>query len=145
MVETPKTELKILLVEDNPADVKLLENLFMSSRFEVKLRVAQDGEEALRVLSHSSFEGKEDPDMILLDLNLPKIDGQEVLARVKAHRGLKQIPVLILTSSNNQGDFELAKQNHADDYMIKPTGIKDFSALVNHIEDFWLNFKGKMA
>lgn len=144
-MEPAKTKLKILLVDDNPADVKLMENLFKSSRFEVKLRIAQDGEEALRVLSHSSFEGKEDPDMILLDLNLPKIDGQEVLARVKAHRGLKQIPVLILTSSSNPQDVELAKQNQADDYMIKPAGIKDFSALVNHLEDFWFNFKGKMA
>jgi CheY-like chemotaxis protein len=144
-MESTKTILKILLVEDNPADVKLLENLFMSGRFEVKLLVAKDGEEALKALSHSSFEGKEDPDMVLLDLNLPKLDGQEVLTRIKAHRGLKHIPVLILTSSNNQHDFELANQNHADDYMIKPAGIKDFSALVQRIEDFWLNFKGKMA
>ncbi len=144
-MEPTKTPLKILLIDDNPADVKLFENLFRSTRFEVKLRVAKDGEEALRVLSHSSFEGKEDPDMILLDLNLPKIDGQEVLARIKAHWGLKHIPVLILTSSNNQRDFELAKQNHADDYMIKPAGITDFSALVQRIEDFWINFKGKMA
>ena len=141
-MEKIKTALKILLVEDNPADVKLFEKSIGSSRFEVKLRVAQDGEEALRVLSHSSFEGKEDPDLILLDLNLPKIDGQEVLARVKAHRGLKHIPVLIFTGSTNPQEFELAKENHADDYITKPIEVRDYANMVKRIEDFWLHYKG---
>lgn len=132
-------------MDDNPADVKLMEELLSTCRFPVQLRVAKDGEEALKVLNHSSFDGKEDPDLILLDLNLPNIDGQEVLTRIKADRGLKHIPVFVLTGSNNQHDFELAQQQHADDYIIKVTGVKDFSEIVKRIEDFWLNFKGKMT
>ena len=133
------------MVDDNVADVKLLESLFKLGRLEVQLRVARDGEEALRALKNSPFEGKEDPDLILLDLSLPKIDGQEVLEKIKSDPSLKQIQVLILTGSQNPRDRELAKKYRADGFLTKAKEAKDFSALVKRIEDFWLDFKGKTA
>src|SRR6185503_12147228 len=111
---------KILLVEDNMGDVVLMERLLPECRFPVRIKVARDGEEALKVLQEaSSFEGRENPDLILLDLNLPKVDGHQVLAEIKANPDLKSIPVLILTSSNDRTDVETAMKNHADGYLVK--------------------------
>lgn len=138
MTGTVPRAVKVLLVEDNLADVRLVQNILSGCRFPVQIRVAVDGEEALDVLRHSSiFKGREDPDLILLDLNLPKIDGQQVLAAVKGDQGLRHIPVLILTGSANEEDKALATRNHADDYLNKVTGPGDFDRLLERIDDFW--------
>lgn len=138
--EIAKKAVKILLVEDNLADVRLMENLLEMCRFPVKVKIAWDGEEALSFLNHSPFDGNEDPDLILLDLNLPKVDGHAVLAKIKADPHIRHIPVLILSSSNDRGDIALAQVNHANGYLIKPMGIEEFGSLVKRIEDFWFTF-----
>ena len=134
----PLKVFKILLVEDNQADVGLTEYFLGKSRFPIQLKVAQDGEEALKALHESSsFEAREDPDLILLDLSLPKIDGRKVLTAIKTNFGLKHIPVFILTGSNAPQDLDLARLFKADGYIVKPSKIKDYiEVLLKQIEDF---------
>jgi CheY-like chemotaxis protein len=145
MIEIARNAVKILLVEDNLADVRLMEELLQSCKFPVRLKVAWDGEEGLRALSQSPFEGKEDPDMILLDLNLPKVNGHEILEKIKKDSNLKQIPVLIFTGSENRKDLALALQNQADGFLFKAHDIEGLPPMLKTIEDFWFKFKTKMA
>ncbi len=141
-MEKTEKAVKILLVEDNMADAILMEMLLADCSFAVQIRVARDGEEALKLLhGSSSFEGKGNPDLILLDLNLPKVDGHQVLGEIKKNPDLKHIPVLVLTSSNDPSDIALAKQNQADDYLVKGIHMDELNATVKRIENFWLKFK----
>jgi two-component system response regulator len=120
-----------------------MQHLLTKCRFPIRLRVVCDGEEALKVLHQSTaFDNNEDPDIIFLDLNLPKIDGQDVLTEVKAHQRLKNIPVLILSSSNDKIDIDLAMKNRANGYLVKPLGLEGYSDLSKAIEGFWFKFKG---
>jgi two-component system, chemotaxis family, response regulator Rcp1 len=129
---------KVLMVEDSSADIFLIKEHLKQFKYPLQICVARDGEEALASLRQSlCFTGKQDPDFILLDLNLPKMDGRQVLAEIKNDPGLKHIPVLILTSSTNEQDRATAHANHADSYIQKPSNLEHYPAVVRSIEEFW--------
>ena len=128
----------ILLVEDNPGDVGLIKIAFRESKLNNRLLVARDGEEALQFLRHEgAFTSVPRPDLILLDLNLPKKDGREVLSEIKADESLASIPVIVLTTSEAQQDICRAYNLHANCYLTKPVEIDHFLRTVRGIEDFW--------
>ena len=128
----------ILLIEDNPGDVRLIRESLTNSKGS-SLHVVQDGVEALRFLNHDGkYANVPRPDFILLDLNLPKKDGREVLAEIKADGQLKQIPVVVLTSSQANEDIFKAYGLNANCYVTKPVDLEDFMRVVKSIEDFWL-------
>ena len=129
---------EILLVEDNPADVRLTWEALNSHRLWNNLSVVGDGEEAMAyVRREDKFAGATRPDLILLDLNMPKKDGREVLAEIKADAGLKLIPVVVLTTSADEEDILKAYELHANCYITKPVDLRHFMKAVKSIEDFW--------
>jgi CheY-like chemotaxis protein len=131
--------IKVLLVEDSPGDVRLTREAFRSADISVQLSVAADGVEAMAMLRREGEHGREvRPDLILLDLNLPRMDGREVLARIKDDPDLKTIPTVILTTSEAQVDIAKSYQLHANSYLSKPVQLDDFEELVRSIYDFWL-------
>lgn len=125
---------RILLVEDNAADVRLLREAFLEQGVSVELMVASDGEDATQVLR----DPRRRPDLILLDLNLPRKDGREVLAEIKADPALRSIPVLVLTSSEAELDIEHSYALHANVYLRKPLSYTELQAIVAAIDTFWL-------
>ncbi|MHC3439058.1 response regulator [Natrialbaceae archaeon A-gly3] len=128
----------ILLVEDNPGDVKLTKKAFEKASIEVRIEVASDGVEALDYL-HERNDGSDAlvPDLVLLDLNLPKKSGYEVLAEIKSDPGLQRIPVVILTSSESESDVIDTYDDHANAYLTKPVSFAGFQEVVEKIEGFW--------
>jgi CheY-like chemotaxis protein len=129
----------ILLVEDNPADVRLTQENFKEGKILNNLHVVKDGEEAMAFLHRKDkYADAVRPDLILLDLNLPKKDGREVLAEIKTDEELKSIPVVILTISKAEEDILKSYNLHANCYIIKPIDIEQFNKIVRSIEDFWL-------
>jgi CheY-like chemotaxis protein len=129
----------ILLVEDNPADVRLTQENFKESKILNNLHVVKDGEEAMAFLHRKGkYADAVRPDLILLDLNLPKKDGREVLAEIKTDEELKSIPVVILTISKAEEDILKSYNLHANCYITKPIDIEQFNKIVRSIEDFWL-------
>lgn len=133
--------INILLVEDNPADIRLTREALKDGKIKNNLSVVMDGEEALHFLRKTGkYTASETPeiDIILLDLNLPKKDGREVLAEIKADLVLKQIPVIILTTSSAEKDILSTYSNHANCYIIKPVDFNQFINVVRTMEDFWL-------
>ncbi len=138
--ERIKQPLEILLVEDNPADVRLTTEAFRDSDVRHRLSVASDGVEALAFLRREGeFRSVPRPDLILLDLNLPRKDGRELLGEVKADPDLRRIPVVVLTTSQAERDLLHAYDLHANCYLIKPIDFDRFIGVVNQIRDFWLN------
>jgi chemotaxis family two-component system response regulator Rcp1 len=129
---------RLLLVEDNPADVRLLREALVGWRVDVILEVAGDGEHALRVLGEAVRGERELPDLILLDLNLPRKNGAEVLAEVKSDPGLRRIPVIVLSGSAAESDVLGAYDLHANAYVRKPRDYPGLRELVSSIERFWL-------
>jgi chemotaxis family two-component system response regulator Rcp1 len=130
----------ILLVEDSPGDVPLTLEVFQDANPSVGLHVAQDGTEAMSVLRREgSHANAPRPDLILLDLNMPKIHGRQVLSAVKSDETLRRIPILILTTSEADADIEKSYQLSANCYLRKPVELDSFEALVRGINDFWLN------
>jgi CheY-like chemotaxis protein len=131
--------LQILLVEDSPGDVRLTREAFREASISIELHVAADGVEAMAFLKHDGDHvNAPRPDMILLDLNLPKMDGREVLAHIKEDIGLRNIPTVILTTSDAEMDVLKSYQLHANCYLTKPVQLDAFEALVKSISDFWL-------
>ncbi len=129
----------ILLIEDNPGDVFLTQEAFREGKLAHTLSVAEDGEEAMAFLRKQGvYENTQKPDLILLDLNLPKKDGREVLAEVKEDPALQRIPVIVLTTSDLEADVREAYANHANCYLTKPVQMEDFLRKIRLIEDFWL-------
>jgi chemotaxis family two-component system response regulator Rcp1 len=129
----------ILLVEDNPADVRLLRETLSDSGLSVDLHLAQDGVEAMAFLQREGpYREKPRPDLILLDLNLPKKSGREALAEIKADPRLRAIPVLVLTTSEDEKDVLEAYDLHANCYITKPLDLTRFARVVKLIEEFWL-------
>lgn len=129
----------ILLVEDNPGDVRLTQEAFREGNIAVNLEVARDGVEAIAYLrKYAPFEKATTPDLILLDLNLPKRDGREVLAEIKVDPDLKRIPVVVLTTSNAEADIIKSYNLHVNCYLNKPVDFDRFFEIVQKIEDFWL-------
>jgi chemotaxis family two-component system response regulator Rcp1 len=132
--------IEVLLVEDSPGDVRLTKEAFRSANPTVHLHVACDGVEAMAFLRHEGVHANSlRPDLILLDLNLPKMDGREVLAHIKGDDILKTIPTAILTTSDADVDITKSYQLHANCYLNKPVQLDEFEKLVKSINDFWLN------
>ena len=137
MVKTGK-EIEILLVEDNPGDVDLILMAFSESRLKNKIHVVRDGQEAIDyLLKKNPNEKRIDPDIILLDINLPKISGIEVLKFIKEHAEYKKIPVIILTTSDADKDIVDAYDHHANAYLNKPINFNEFIHIIRTIEEFW--------
>ena len=138
-IAAENTRKEVLLVEDSPGDVRLTQEAFREANEAVKLHVATDGVEAMAFLRHEGIHvNSPRPDFILLDLNLPKMDGREVLARIKMDDGLKTIPTVILTTSDAESDIVRSYQLQANCYLSKPVKLEDFESLVKSINDFWL-------
>lgn len=130
---------EILLVEDNPGDIRLTQEALNEGRIYHNLRVARDGEEALAMLYRQGEHAQAPlPDIILLDLNLPRVDGREVLSKIKADEALKVIPVVVLTTSEAEADILKAYKLHANCYVNKPVDLDRFLTVVRGIENFWL-------
>ncbi len=130
----------ILLVEDNPGDVRLVQEVFQDGKIYNQLDVARDGEEALNYLHHRGpYHNYHKPDLILLDLNLPKKNGSEVLAEIKSDKDLMRIPVIILTASKAEEDIARAYNHHANCYLTKPIDLDQFINVVQEIKTFWLS------
>jgi len=133
------TPIEILLVEDNPGDVRLTQEVLKEGRIRNALNVVGDGVEALAYLRREGAYADAPPqDMILLDLNLPRKDGREVLAEVKSDPELRKIPVVVLTTSAAEADILKAYDLHANCYITKPVDLDQFVRVVHSIEDFWL-------
>ena len=129
----------VLLVEDSPGDVRLTQEAFRDAGKSIELRVAADGVEAMAFLRREGVHADAPrPDFILLDLNLPKMDGREVLAHIKEDEDLKTIPTVILTTSDAQADILTSYQLQANCYLSKPVQLEEFESLVKSINDFWL-------
>jgi len=130
-----KRAVTLLLVEDNPGDARLLMEIVKEERISASLRVVGDGAEAIASLRAA---GAALPDLILLDLNLPRKNGREFLAEVKADGALKRIPVIVLTGSEAEEDIERAYELHANCYIVKPSTLEGLVATVRCIAEFWL-------
>jgi CheY-like chemotaxis protein len=131
--------LEVLLVEDSPGDVRLTVEAFRDANMAIQLHVASDGVEAMDYLKQEgAYADAPRPDLILLDLNLPRMDGREVLARIKGDESLKTIPTVILTTSEAEADIVKSYQLRANCYLSKPVQLDAFESLVKSINDFWL-------
>ena len=141
MTTRKETELlmEVLLVEDSPGDVRLTQEAFRDANAAVRLHVAADGVEAMAFLRQERpGVNAPRPDLILLDLNMPKMDGREVLAQIKRDVGLQTIPTVILTTSVAAEDISRSYQLRANCYLSKPVQLDEFEGLVKSINDFWL-------
>ena len=133
------TALQILLVEDNPGEIRLTREALREGRISSAITVARDGEEALAILYRQPpHQAAARPDLILLDLNLPRLDGQAVLARIKRDPDLRHIPTVVLSSSQAEEDILQTYGRHANCYISKPMELDRFMAVIRSIEDFWL-------
>ena len=131
--------IEVLLVEDSPGDVRLTQEAFSQANRSIHMHVATDGIEAMAFLRRlGAHSAAPRPDLILLDLNLPRMDGREVLAQIKADEGLKTIPTIILTTSELNEDIVQSYQLQANCYLSKPVQLDAFELLVKSINDFWL-------
>lgn len=140
MISDNGHRVEILLVEDNPGDVRLTQEALKDGKIANHLNVVSDGEEAMAFLRRESpYESSPKPDLILLDLNLPRKDGREVLAEVKRDEALKRIPVVVLTTSEAEEDILRTYDLHANCYVTKPVDLDQFIKIVHTIEAFWFN------
>ncbi len=132
--------INILLIEDNPGDVRLTQEAFKEGKMNIELSVTMDGVEAVKFLKkQEKYEDAVTPDLILLDLNLPKMDGREVLEVIKSDSILKRIPVVVLTTSNAEQDILKSYNLHVNCYINKPVDFDKFFDIIQKIEDFWLS------
>ncbi len=130
--------IELFLVEDNPGDIRLAKEMFKEVNIKLNLTVAEDGVQAMDYLKKVCSDPHIPmPELIILDLNLPKKDGREVLAEIKAHPDLKRIPVIVLTSSTSAEDVSKAYGEHANCYIAKPVDLDEFARIVKIIEEFW--------
>ena len=139
MIGERGSPIEVLLIEDSPGDVRLTREAFRTANPSIHLHVASDGVEAMAFLKREGPHSEAPrPDLILLDLNLPRMDGREVLAQIKQHEGLRTIPTVILTTSDAEVDIAKSYQLQANCYLNKPVQLDDFESLVKSINDFWL-------
>jgi len=130
----------ILLIEDNPGDIRLTEEAFNECQINVNLISVMDGVEAIKYLTKvEKYDTAETPDLILLDLNLPKKDGREVLEEIKSDGQLKRIPVIVLTTSNAEQDILKTYNLHVNGFINKPVDFDRFFDIIQKIKDFWLS------
>jgi len=131
--------IEVLLVEDSPGDVRLTQEAFHDANSCIHLHVASDGIEAMAFLRHEGDHVHAPrPDFILLDLNIPKMDGREVLSQIKHDEKLKTIPTIILTTSSAEADISRSYELQANCYLTKPVQLDEFEAVVKSINDFWI-------
>jgi chemotaxis family two-component system response regulator Rcp1 len=131
--------LELLLVEDSPGDVRLTKEAFRAANIAIHMDVATDGVEAMAFLRHEqAYAAAPRPDLILLDLNMPGMDGREFLAQIKKDDRLRTIPIVILTTSDSEDDIAKSYQLHANCYLCKPVQLSAFEGLVKSLNDFWL-------
>ena len=131
--------IEVLLVEDSPGDIRLTREAFAVANGRLRLHIALDGVDAMAFLGQLGvYRDVPRPDLILLDLNLPRMDGREVLARIKGDDGLRTIPTVILTMSESEVDIRKSYQLQANAYLTKPVELLAFEDLVKSINDFWL-------
>ena len=132
--------IKILLIEDSEGDVRLVQEALKEGRLHNRLFVVRDGVEGMDfLLKRGKYQDAVRPDLILLDLNMPKKDGREVLSEIKQHEDLKRIPVVILTTSSSEADILKTYNLHANCYIVKPLNLDEFIRVVRSIESFWLS------
>jgi len=130
--------IQILLVEDSPGDIRLTQEAMIDSKFQNQLHVVQDGVEAMEFLRRiGKYQDAPQPDLVLLDLNLPRKDGRSVLQEMKQDVNLRRIPVVILTSSDDEHDILRSYDLHANCYITKPLDLQQFVTIVKTIENFW--------
>jgi CheY-like chemotaxis protein len=130
---------QVLLVEDNPGDIRLTQEAFRHANSSIELHVTTDGVEALAFLQRTGdYRDAPRPDLILLDLNLPKIDGRDVLAQVKQDQQLKAIPIMILSTSDAEEDIRKSYQLGANAYLNKSPQLDAFDSLIRSVDEFWL-------
>lgn len=130
----------ILLVEDNPGDVRLTQEAFKDGMLRNNLHVAMDGEQAMDFLyRRGQYPDAPRPDLILLDLNLPKMNGREVLAAIKEDESLKRIPVVVLTTSQDEADITESYRRFASSYIVKPVSMEKFLKVVSSFKQYWLS------
>lgn len=133
-------EIHILLVDDNEGDILLTREALEEAKIVNRISVAYDGIEAIRFLKAAPpFTHRDTPDLILLDINLPKMDGKEVLSIIKSDPELRRIPVIMLTTSSSEKDILASYDNHANCYITKPVDLERFMEVVRTIEDFWIS------
>lgn len=131
--------IEILLVEDNPGDARLAQEALKDSKIRNAIHIVKDGVEAMSFLRREgAYRSEQTPDLILLDLNLPRMDGRQVLAAIKSDLALKRIPVVILTISKDEEDVLKSYNLHANCFITKPIDLEQFLKVVRSIEDFWL-------
>jgi chemotaxis family two-component system response regulator Rcp1 len=132
-------DIQILLVEDSPGDVRLTVEALRGAKVANELHVVGDGEEAIEFLRNQGrYADAPRPDIVLLDLNLPRLDGRDVLADIKGDPDLAKIPIIVLTSSSAEADIQQAYQLHANCYISKPVDFTEFIQAVRSLEGFWL-------
>ncbi|WNM56674.1 response regulator [Candidatus Nitrospira allomarina] len=132
--------IEILLIEDNPADIRLTQEAFQQARLQNTIHVVQDGVNAMAFIRQTApFQQAPRPDLILLDLNLPKKDGREVLKEIKSDTHTRTIPVVVLTTSDDEADVLRSYDLHANAYLVKPIDILQFIKMIQSLEDFWLS------
>lgn len=137
---SPSSEPSILLVEDNPDDVELLRIAMLDAGMTSPLDVVRDGVEALQFLhAEPPFEGRQRPSLVLLDLNLPTLDGREVLRSVKADPDLCSIPVVVMTTSVDDNDIDASYHAHANSFVSKPANFDELVTTLRAINDFWFS------
>ena len=131
--------IQLLIIEDNPGDVRLLEEAFDELHANVDIRVAKDGAEGIALVAGNVRErDNRQPDLILLDLNLPKVSGHEVLVKIKSNPQTRHIPVIILTSSRAESDVKRAYQSHANAYLRKPSTLEGLLNTARDVKNFWM-------
>jgi len=128
---------ELLIIEDNPGDVRLLEEAFRELQANIHIQIARDGAEGLEMVLDSSPRRRR-PDLILLDLNLPKVSGHDVLSRLKTDPNTRRIPVIVLTSSKAESDVRRAYELHANAYLRKPSTLDGLLAAAQDIKNFWM-------
>ena len=138
--ETQRPTIEVLLVEDSPGDVRLTQEALKDAKVQINLHVARDGIEAMAFLKREGENANAPrPDLILLDLNLPKKDGREVLQEIKENPAFKSIPVVILTTSAAEADILRSYMLHANCYITKPVDLEGFLTVVKAIDSFWFS------
>lgn len=133
-------EIHILLVEDNEGDIVLTTEALNEGKIKNSFSVVRDGWEAIQYLERNKgYEDAQEPDLVLLDINLPKMNGHKVLKHIKNHKDLKHIPVIMLTTSSDESDVIKSYENHSNCYITKPVDINSFLEVIASIENFWIS------
>jgi len=139
--ETMNSVIKVLIVEDNPGDVMLMQDALEGDETIDVIDVVKNGEEAIRYLKQQGeFQEKTRPNLVILDINLPRVNGHEVLQFIKNDEKTKETPVVMLSSSSSDEDIKASYHHYANCYVTKPVGLDNFMEVIREIKDFWLNF-----